>query len=79
MGVPRTKRIKWNQEKKKSFSSVLSMFYSSAKYKFYLHMFSGLNSETISDKKKNAKVAAYSKKSINYHFLKSFFFKPQIS
>lgn len=52
MGVPRTKRIKWNQEKKKSFSSVFSMFYSSAKYKFYLHMFSGLNSETISDKKK---------------------------
>lgn len=40
-------------------------------------MFSGLNSETISEK--NSKVTAYSEKSINYHFLKSFFFKLQIS
>lgn len=41
--------------------------------KFYLQIFSGLNSETISEK--NSKVTAYSKKSINYHFLKKLFFQ----
>lgn len=36
-------------------------------------MFSGLNSETISEK--HSKVTAYSKKSINYHFLNKLFFQ----
>lgn len=36
-------------------------------------MFNGLNSETISEK--HSKVTAYSKKSINYHFLKKLFFQ----